>query len=810
VGGEKVIEGDKMKKLGILLCILLLIAIVGCDLSNEEQGTTDSDYVRNTPRYYHPQSFRIDPYLDLSWHGAFFLHQDRLHLYGLDDDDATGITYFVVLTMDAIGTNIQEMFRTPLDEAADFFGVLGFDICEDGYISLVMQDIIILPPYTKEDVMQGVYPFEQSITFVYRRISPDGEIVDEFGIDALNEDERDIFIDDAKFDLEGNVIARAWWLPANFVLPPDAMHYPEDVGGFSLFFFDNGLKYGFTEVEDEWIINGFARGEDGQIIGSRGLSAGGKRFTLFYEIDFENTAVADGAIVEAGARIGGVKGVFPAPTKSAFDFYIVEDMRIFGYTNSTETFTSLINLNELGIGTDTNIGSRRGDMLFWDDGRITLVVRAWNEATWQVERTLFLLTPSDEPWFSNREIITIGGVYIGNSPLVSQVSEFNRQSHTHQIEIINYSSNDMDRLRVELVTGRGPDIFMLSWWGADFLAELAETIFLLDLYPMIDADPILNRDDFFPSVLSSWENSRGELVKLAPDFSIQTLMGMSADFPHAPDAWTYADFIAFYQNAREEGFPYPFGQTLDRLHLLDILLFTDETFFSQREGTANFDSDSFIAVLNFVMSIPEDQGWDRVTHLSLAGEWDPVGNLLNREQRLLPFANINGLTHFRALQTRLGGITAFGFPAAETPVHAVQVPSGTAVGIRANSIHIDAAWEFVRMGMVSNVFMNDNVLPVKIDLFDQLISDELGRGEPATFTFPIGGAVVEMPPMTEADAILLRELIANVGHAPVNEHPIQQIIYEDVIPFFAGERSAEDTARIIQSRAEIYLSERTR
>jgi len=780
-----------MKKIIFCLAILLFIILTACDQSNGEQSVA---------RYYHPQTFHTGLDIDnYSWVN-FFIYQQRLHLNLLNRDEATGNTYFVLFSMDTDGTNQQEIFRTLLDEAVDFFAVLGFEMHEDGYISLLMQDSIVLPPYSREDVLQGVWPFETSRTFVYRRISSEGEIVSAFGINALNEDDRDISISDAIFDLDENLIINASWLPVMLDLPPDTLVIPEGVGGNSFFFFDHGLNYGFREVEDESLAQRFARTHNGQVIATFGIMSFGAEFPLFYEIDFENTGMLDGPI----SPIDELSGVFPAPSSSAFDFYLISQARIFGYHESSETYTKLVDMGEFGIGHD--IGRNKNDILFWDDGRITVIESNQTGSLARDDFTLLILTPSDNPWVVEREIITLGGVDVNVSPLRAQAAAFNRQSLTHRIEIVNYTVDDMDRLLTELITGRGPDIIKLSWWGADFVANLSESNFLLDLYPMIDADPVLYRDDFFPSVLSTWENSRGDLVKIAPDFSIQTTIGMSAEFPNAPTDWTYADFIDFYQDARAAGFPYPLGQTLDRMHALDKLIFTDETFFSQRNATANFDSDSFITVLEFIMSIPADQGWDRISDLALTGQWDPVGNLLNGEQLLLPFANINNLMHFRALQSRLGGITAFGFPATNTPVHAAQVPSGLAVGIRANSPHADAAWEFVRTNMLSGALGDGNAFPIRLDMFEQLVSDEISRQESATMQ--LGANVVEMPPMTETDAALLRELIANIGHAPINEHPIQNILYEDVMRFFAGLRSAEDTARIIQSRAQTMLAER--
>jgi len=786
-----------MKKLLISLLFLALATLIACDLNGDEQVVPEYANLQATP-YYHKKSFRLNPNHDLSWGGGLFLHNQQLHLYVLDRDDVTGNTYLALITMDADGANEEELFKELLDDTVDFFTILGFEKHYNDYISLITRDSIILPPYTREDAMQGVWSFETSTTYTYRHISPEGTIVSESGIDFFNEDPRQITLYATMFDLEGNIIAAGVW--SDLVL--------EDMFTRSLFFLNRGLTGELHEAENEAFAFGFRRMRCGKIISPTNISPFGAEFILFYEIDFENAYITDGPKIEAGNHFNSAPGVFPAPATSLFDFYIVSWTQMFGYNESDGLFTPLVDFNEFGILPSYYTSSTGDDILFWDDGRITLLEWKWSASLNRFEVTVSLLTPSDEPWHAERQTLTLGGIDINLSPLIEQVAEFNRTSPTHIIELVAYALDDMERLRAELVTGRGPDVFMLSWWGADLVATLAEGHFILDLYQMIDADPVLSREDFFPSILSTWENSRGELAQIAPDFSIQTIMGLSSEFPNAPDSWNYADFISFYQEARAEGHPYPFGQTLDRFLILEKLLFTDDTFFSERNGIANFESQAFIDVLNFAMTIPDDQGWENVAHLAQTGQWDPISNLVNGEQLLLPFANINHLMHFRTLQARLGGITAFGFPSNDAPTHAVQVSSGTAMGIRANSPHVDAAWEFVRLSLLPDTSHDDNTFPMRIDLFEQLIYDELSRAEPTTVFG--GGNEHELPPMTEADVNLLRELIANIGHKPVNDHPVQNIVNEDVIQFFAGTRNAEDTARIIQSRVGIVLAERMR
>jgi len=776
-----------MKKLiFIIIALLVAIILIGCIENNSEEYSNGY--------YYNVESFKLDIGIDYE-QLKIFLHKEQLHLIALEVDKNTLNSYIHLLTVDADGSNVQEIYRTLLDESVDFFHIHGFEKDDEGYITLISTDSVILPPYTREDFIDGIRDYERSNVYVCRRLSPNGEVLSTFGIDALNNDERQIIVSDVAFDLTGNAVISGVWLTEGTI-------------GQSYFLYNNGLSGDFYELEDTRLSSGlFNRTNDGQIIVPGYAVNQSTALVLYYEIDFTNVAITEGLVIESDTIISYIGGVFPASEESMFDFYFVCNNReLFGYSKSNESITPLVDFLVFGIPL-TREGDRN-NVLVWDDGRIVVVDWNWNGILARDEATLFLLTPSNEPFISTREIITIGGVNVSRSRLLmDQIGQFNRQSETHRIEVIDYSYDYIDRLRTELMAGRGPDMIMLSWFGVDLVPSLSEGNFMLDLYQMIDEDSDMNREDFFGSVLSSWENSRGELIQISPEFIIQTIIGMQSVFPNAPENWSYADFIVFYQEAIAAGYEYPLGQAIDRILILELLLFADDTFFCEKTAVSNFDSKAFIDVLNFIMTIPADQGWENVSHLAMEGAWDPVGNLLRGEQLLLPFENIRNLPLFRAYQERLGGITAFGFPSKNSPTHAVQ-PGTRAVGIRSNSPYIDAAWEFVRMSLLPDTSHDENSFPLRIDVFEKLIYDELNRTERAGVSW-IGG-YLEYCELPESDADLLRELILNIGHTPINEHPVQNIVNEDVQAFFSGVRSAEDTARIIQSRVQIFLSERER
>ena len=65
----------------------------------------------------------------------------------------------------------------------------------------------------------------------------------------------------------------------------------------------------------------------------------------------------------------------------------------------------------------------------------------------------------------------------------------------------------------------------------------------------------------------------------------------------------------------------------------------------------------------------------------------------------------------------------------------------------------------------------------------------------------------EYVPLSQSALETCRELIQHSSHNLAGHLPIQEIMDEEAEKFFAGDRDAAETARIIQSRAGIYLME---
>jgi len=150
------------------------------------------------------------------------------------------------------------------------------------------------------------------------------------------------------------------------------------------------------------------------------------------------------------------------------------------------------------------------------------------------------------------------------------------------------------------------------------------------------------------------------------------------------------------------------------------------------------------------------------------------------------------------------------------------------IGINAASENIDGAWAFLRNFLLPDGIMTETLtegtLPYRVDLFESILSDiSTPRME-----YDEDGNVVEMPQfelwltsddrdtvnvyaMTTEQADRFRNIVENA--VPLRGQQIYgglwSIIENDLGRFLAGDATAEDTARIMQSRISIYLAEQS-
>ena len=165
-------------------------------------------------------------------------------------------------------------------------------------------------------------------------------------------------------------------------------------------------------------------------------------------------------------------------------------------------------------------------------------------------------------------------------------------------------------------------------------------------------------------------------------------------------------------------------------------------------------------------------------------------------------------------------IALIGFPR-EDGKGGSSVLAYTQLAMSAQSKNKDACWEFMRTFLLDE-YQNNIVedmgymFPVSKKALDVMAKKAMEReyyeteeGEKEYYdeSIWINGEELKLEQMTQADVDQMYELFETVDSAYEYDETLLNMVKEEVAPFFKGQKSAEECAKIVQSKAQIYIDE---
>ena len=394
----------------------------------------------------------------------------------------------------------------------------------------------------------------------------------------------------------------------------------------------------------------------------------------------------------------------------------------------------------------------------------------------------------------------------------NEILKFNRMDGDYRIEVRDYSEYNTDedytagntKLITEIGAGAVPDILITNGLPIDTFSARG---YFTDLWSFIDADAELGGREALVEPFLNAISQDGKLYWITNSFNLVTLAGPSSIVGTEP-GWTYDDFYAALDQMPEGCEILSLGTTkqsvFDSICNLNL-----DSFVDWGTGTCNFDSEEFINLLKFTDLFPKDFDWEN-------HEWsqDDNDDVRIKEGRQLLMSLSLGYPFDMVYYSQSfgGNMTLIGFP---------DVPGSGAVfstyspgfAISETCKEKDAAWRFVS-GFLKEDFQNNYGsygFSVNRKLFDKSFQDALGQ-EFNNYVMDASGEYVNQTiTFTQEDMDMLLDVINNTqlfgqSYASTQDQ-LQKIVSEEVSSYFAGEKSAEDVAAMIQNRASIYVSE---
>lgn len=519
------------------------------------------------------------------------------------------------------------------------------------------------------------------------------------------------------------------------------------------------------------------------------------------------------------------------PGSNGYDLYYTSGSNFYGLKLDAGTAEKLFNW--INCDVNSNDLSR---VFVRSDGSIVGVVTEWDRKTYKSDTDLVIVKQVPYESVPQKETLTLGCLNLDYN-VQDQLVKFNRSNDKYRIEVKDYSEYNvvaaattegkrldtnpaLTKFNTEIMAGNVPDIIDVNSLN---YVQLASKGIIEDLYPYIDADPELNRDDFFANVLGAMEVD-GKLCTTVPGFYINAVMGASSVVGDTP-GWTYEEFDAALASMPEGC--QPFDQYVTRDVILQSCLALDmERFVNWGTGECRFDSQEFIDLLNFAARFPESFDWENYDYTT---EESTTSRIAQGKQMLAQTSvyQIEDLFYNQYIESFGGNVTFIGFPTASGTGNMLGIESGS-YAMSSKSQYKDVVWDFLRTFMTKD-YQEQSVwsLASRKDIFDEKAQEAMtiqyqkdkdgneildeegnkipiaryGRWNEAT------GENEEIYAIEPEQVEQLRELIASTDKKANYDNSIFDIVNEQAAAFFQGQKSVEEVAKLIQSKANIFVNE---
>lgn len=550
-----------------------------------------------------------------------------------------------------------------------------------------------------------------------------------------------------------------------------------------------------TGHEKEYLIDS-ARLQDGNIIFVSAQYKGDQEILSLYEVEKEAGTTKELLVLPEGRY--GSKLLFSGT--GIYDYYIIGENEILGGIREQSNLTPVIRFQDADIVPSEIqfVCAFAEDKLFAvkESETVDLIYIAKGQKKGEEEKEVLYLASLDS-----------------DSVMEKEVADFNKHNKNYRIELKNYGDYEepMQSFLVDLATG--VEIDMVEFLPEETDKLMAKEIFA-DLYPFIDSDITLQREDFYDNMLGAFEYEG----KLYQSVSFVHLYGWVTRKSHLSEygQWDFESFQSYIEHNPGDNI---FTDTSVEEILKQMIMISSNELLDWNQKTCHFETGTFEDILKLAKQYGSNS-----SQISLE---DRVPALI--DNRLLFVETSLAIEDLYMYSEALGEDMAVVASPFTEHLGANLYSTMPQVGIVAKSSKSDGAWQFVRRFFTrqyQDISGDDNFLqsgfigfPVRKDCMENLIQrftatedyEKDGKWytalKPNDYSISWDGYDIEVGPLGKSEEKLLRELLSSASCRQGIDPTIQDIILEESKAYFDGEKDAEAVAKIIQNRVSIYMNE---
>lgn len=386
-----------------------------------------------------------------------------------------------------------------------------------------------------------------------------------------------------------------------------------------------------------------------------------------------------------------------------------------------------------------------------------------------------------------------------NPLLMDYVSKFNRRSETYRVTVRLHEANEtgqefIDKLQMELAAGRGPDLLMNGQIDA---AAMARNGYLQELTDIFD-----DGDGFWAAAM---ECGKIDGVTYGIPYAGQLFFSTySQKLTGGRESWTIREFMQAVKASDAEILQYGLSGA-DIVFYYGLLDNENAELIDWANGESHLTEDLFLEILAFAYryadrgQIPQEE----------------VGEAL-REGRIAAVGSVClELSELNYREACFEGEPAnIGFPRSE----------GNGIYVTPNMLYVnagskvkDGAYEFLRFlvseeGQRRYVERNRSgggasLMPIRLDILEEMTALEMRKAGETTARSATGVLFVK-DGFTQAQKERFDWLLERAEPGNWHAAEIMSIVYEELEPYFAGQRTAAEAAANLDNRVQLYMDER--
>ena len=483
-----------------------------------------------------------------------------------------------------------------------------------------------------------------------------------------------------------------------------------------------------------------------------------------------------------------------------YDFFVKKDSGIYGYKIDEKNEYMICDFNESMID-GTNVKA----CLIRDMEDFLCV--GYDSASESFKLSLYNKTDPSEEDVKTLTFATMEPTY----EFQRNVTDFNKTHPDIKITLVDYSLEEdpIMKFSADVGAGKAPDIVDVTFGYGDISVNQAVQMgYLEDLTPYIAKDPDISEDDFVDSVMNA-SKIDGKVYYLGTSFVIDALLIKKSEIGDRT-GWTYEEMMEYVYSKPDDVYPF---EKKGKHEILEGFLYAGMyEFVDWEKGKCYFDSENFKALLEYS---------NRGTDIEKT-EWDPDLNFLEdiKSGKQLFYRGYIEPTIWPLYKEFFDDdVTWIGYPDKNREGYYAMTFGN--LGISSTCADKETAWEFIKFctskEQIGKNYTDYVGIPSRKDVFEVYMEsklatesyiDEFGNGiQVGNGTIGLGSVSVDLRPVTEEEAQEFRELTDKVSNISIEDTKMMEIINDECKSYFAGDKSVEETVKVIQDRAQNYMNE---